>query len=163
LTAWIGFDLVKFSESVPGNDRSPAVLPGPKFGRAYLEYVTPVSSDEADFAAYQQIKRYFRGWRLVGFNQDAVYFAPLYDLEHNGPSISAVAAYEPDLTAEETRELAGRIIERRTRGFRAIGVVPPAPGAAPDTVVVLRGSDGMYFFVAAAMAPARFARLARDR
>jgi hypothetical protein len=164
LMAWLGFNLIKLSERASSGDGAAVAFPEPRYGRAYSEYIAPVISEEAEFVIYQQIKRHFRGWRLVGSSRDALYFAPLYDLEYNGPMISTLVTYDPDLTPEETRVFAGQIIGRRTRGPNtSLGVVPPAPGTAPDTVVVLRGSDGMYIFVAVAMAPARFARLGYDR
>lgn len=133
------------------------------YGAAYARAVDGYVG-ERNWQTYNEIRRHFTDWRLIGFDRDAVLFSSMYAMDYTGPSETAVVSYQPDLTVEESVALTAHVILRRARPSRpTIGVVPPQADNRNRTAVALRSSDGQILIVPIDLAPARFADLTSAR
>lgn len=161
LIVWIAWNLANFT--VLGRDGRPDVyFPAAAHRSGYDEYIASFPPSKVDFVVYEAVKRYFRGGHLIGFEPDALVFG---DHAFHGPSRQSVANYDPNLTEAETRALVerARVLRVSASGVSAVVVVAPDQIPTGGAALVLRGSDGSRFFVAASMAPSRYSGVANGR
>ena len=131
----------------------------PSSGNSYMR-----SAKSTKFVIYQQFKKHFFGWTLVGHEPDALFFSLDGPTNYIGPATTKVKPYTPDLTLEEGAELASQVLSRIQRRRRTdIGVVAPTGSEKRKVVIALRTADNMTIFVPGEMAPQRFAWLANDK
>lgn len=131
---------------------------GSSYGRATAGY-----AGERSWLAYDAIRGYYRGWRLIGFDRESVLFSSMYAMAYTGPTETLVLGYSPDLSPEESAALSRRGISYARHARPAVGVIPPSPASAHRVAVALRTAEGQILIVPLDQAPPRFAELDRAR
>lgn len=165
----LAYNLVGFITERSGN-ASFRALPAPAHRTGYVSFVSSLKDGKYDFRLYEALRRHFAGADLIGYDQNAVNFGGYDQMSEKfgrrtftGFLNEIVTAYDPTLSAAETRKLKQQAVDvlPATGSLpAAVVVAPKEAGRSSSRVLVLQGNDGSKFYVAAPMVPARYAEIA---